>query len=202
MNKYSRIIAALSLGAMLTVPGTVQAQDKYLGEIFQVGFSFCPVGSLEAAGQTLAINTNTALFSLYGTTYGGNGQVNFMLPDLRGRTPMGQGQGPGLSPRQMGEETGVESTTLTIAQMPAHNHLPRISVARANADSLNPINNSFARGASDTYLDTAAPDPASLMNPGTVVSNTVGNNQPISTMSPVLVTRFCVATQGIFPSRP
>ena len=203
MTKFSKLIAAITMSATaLTLPATAQAQDKYVGEIFQVGFNFCPQGSLEAAGQTVPITTNQALFALYGVVYGGDGQTTFALPDLRGRVAMGEGAGPGLTPRQMGQKAGTETNTLTVSQMPAHNHSPRISVARIDADSRNPINNSFARATGDAYIDNQSPDPSFQMSPGTVMSSNVGGNQPVSAMQPYLVTRFCVMTQGLFPPRP
>ena len=111
------------VAAVLTLsPAAALAQDNFLGEIRWVGFNFAPVGWAKCDGQLLSISQNTALFALLGTTYGGNGQTTFALPDFRGRTMVHQGQGPGLSDRVQGEQGGTESHTLTITEMPAHSH--------------------------------------------------------------------------------
>jgi microcystin-dependent protein len=114
---------ALVVAALTFVPAAVQGQDTpFLGEIRWVAFDFAPKGWAKCDGQILAISQNTALFALLGTTYGGNGQSTFALPDFRGRTILHTGQGPGLSDRVMGEQGGEESHTLTIAEMPEHSH--------------------------------------------------------------------------------
>ena len=95
-----------------------QATEPFLGQLALLPYTFCPRGWTEANGQLVAISSNTALFSLLGTTYGGDGRTNFALPDLRGRVPLGQGQGPGLSNIQLGEQSGAESVTLMTNQMP------------------------------------------------------------------------------------
>ena len=96
--------------------------EPFLGEISMSGFNFAPRGYAFCAGQLLSISQNTALFVLLGTTFGGNGQTTFALPDLRGRVPMGEGSGPGLTPKTLGEVSGAETTTLTTNQIPQHNH--------------------------------------------------------------------------------
>jgi microcystin-dependent protein len=113
---------ALVAAALTLAPAAAQAQEPFIGEIRWVAFNFAPKGWATCDGQILAISQNTALFSLLGTTYGGNGQTTFALPDFRGRTIVHPGQGPGLSNRDMGEQGGAESHTLTIAEMPAHSH--------------------------------------------------------------------------------
>jgi microcystin-dependent protein len=117
LRRLALVVAALTLA-----PAAAQAQDQFLGEIRWVAFNFAPVGWAKCDGQLLAISQNTALFALLGTTYGGNGQSTFALPDFRSRTIVHQGQGAGLSNRDMGEEGGTESHTLTIAEMPSHSH--------------------------------------------------------------------------------
>ncbi|MDP4236628.1 MAG: tail fiber protein, partial [Bacteroidota bacterium] len=97
--------------------------EPFIGQIIMAGFNFAPLGYATTDGQTLSIAQNTALFSLLGTTFGGNGQTTFALPDLRGRVPIHQGQGPGLTNRVMGEESGEEIHTLINNEMPTHNHL-------------------------------------------------------------------------------
>jgi microcystin-dependent protein len=100
--------------------------DPFLGEIYMGGYNFAPRGYAQCDGQLLSIAQNQALFSLLGTTYGGNGTTTFALPDLRGRSPMHQGQGNGLSNRNLGEKSGFETITLTTGQLPAHNHTVNI----------------------------------------------------------------------------
>jgi microcystin-dependent protein len=117
LRRLALVVAALTLA-----PAAARAQEPLLGEIRWVAFDFAPKGWAKCDGQLLPISQNTALFSLLGTTYGGNGQTTFALPDFRGRTMLHQGQGPGLSERVIGEEGGTESHTLTIAEMPAHSH--------------------------------------------------------------------------------
>ena len=109
MLKTSATAAALSAIAMTAAPAATAGPDEYLGEIITVGFTFCPRGTLEADGSLLAISENTALFSLLGTTYGGDGRSTFALPDLRGRTMIGAGDGPGLTPRRQGARGGAEA---------------------------------------------------------------------------------------------
>src|ERR1044072_7080771 len=124
MRRAAVLAAAAFAAALSNWPSaSAQASDMYLGQLMMVGFNFCPRGWTEADGQILAISTNSALFSLYGTTYGGNGQTTFALPDLRGRVPAHVGQGPGLAPVTQGQVMGADSTTLTLSQMPMHNHL-------------------------------------------------------------------------------
>src|SRR5262245_22132190 len=111
----------LALGSLLT-PRQATAQEPFLGEIRWVGFNFAPIGWALCDGQILSISQNTALFSLLGTTYGGNGQTTFALPDMRGRVPLHPGTGPGLTQRVAGEAGGQESVTLTTAALPSHSH--------------------------------------------------------------------------------
>lgn len=110
MARKYLLTGALVSAAMITAAPAAQAGvDEYVGEIMTVGFNFCPRGTLEADGRLLAINENQALFSLFGTMYGGDGRTTFGLPDLRGRTIIGAGHGPGLTPRQMGDRGGIEA---------------------------------------------------------------------------------------------
>ena len=115
------LMFGLIVGATL-VPRSAFAQEPFLGEIRWVGFNFAPVGWALCDGQLMSIAQNTALFSLLGTTYGGDGKSTFALPDMRGRVPLHPGQGPGLSQRLLGEAGGQETVTLTTAQMPSHSH--------------------------------------------------------------------------------
>jgi microcystin-dependent protein len=168
--------------------------DPFLGEIRTFGFNFAPRGWAMCTGQTLSISQNSALFSLLGTTYGGNGQSTFGLPDLRGRAGIGFGQGQGLSPRQLGEVSGSENVTLTTNQMPAHNHGLVANASEAGVSR--PDGAVLARTASNIYA--AAPD-GTAMNVAAI--GPAGRSQPLSLMQPFLGVNFCIALQGIFPSR-
>lgn len=173
------------------------SQDPYLGEIRMFAGNFAPVGWALCNGQTLSIAQNTALFSLLGTTYGGNGQTTFNLPDLRGRVPLGWGQGPGLTPRDLGEMAGTESVTLTINQMPAHNHTVAAVTSEGNQNS--PTNNLPA----DTkLLDKEYSDAAANTSMKASMIGITGGNQPFSVMQPYVTINFIIATQGIYPPRP
>lgn len=203
MLRKSKILASsvVAASAMAIASPAAAGPEPYLGEIQAVGFNFCPNGWLEANGQLLPIAQNSALFSLLGVTYGGDGQTTFALPDLRGRVPVHAGQGPGLSLYTQGQMGGTESVTLTTTNMPAHNHNPRIQVSRIDATLRNPIDAYVARAAGDAYEKDTAPQ-GHQMAADAIVSQTVGGSQPFSTMQPYLVLRYCVAVQGVFPSRP
>jgi len=162
--------------------------DPFLGEVRMFGFNFPPRGWAACNGQLMPINQNQALFSLLGTTYGGNGQVTFGLPDLRGRVPFHFGGG-----FVQGQTGGEENHTLITAEMPSHTH----SVS-ANANSAN--QSSPASGYSaNSGRGLFAPTSTGTMAPAAV--GNAGSNQPHSNLSPFLVVNFCIAVQGIFPSR-
>lgn len=165
--------------------------EPFLGQIMIVPYNFAPRGWAFCAGQILPIAQNTALFSLLGTTYGGNGQTTFALPDLRGRVPLGAGQGPGLSNYTLGQVSGTEAETLIISQMPAHTH--SVKCSSDDADTAKPADNFFGNApsystTSDTTMDAA------------VVGNT-GGSQPHNNIQPYLTLNFVIALEGIFPSR-
>jgi microcystin-dependent protein len=143
----------------------------------------------------MAISQNTALFSLLGTYYGGNGTTNFALPDLRGRLPMHAGQGPGLTPRDLGELGGEETVTLLTQAMAAHTHVPNADSGGGNNTS--PANNYWA-GSTRRDL-TYTPTPSSTMSPDAV--RTAGNGHPHDNMQPYLAVSFIIALQGIYPPR-
>lgn len=173
--------------------------EPFIGEIIMFAGNFAPRGWAFCQGQLLSIAQNTALFSILGTTYGGNGQTTFGLPDFRGRVPVGQGTGPGLSSYVLGELSGVENTTILSSQMPPHTHVATVSLkaSTAAANDTLPTNNYLADGnAYQTATDTT-------MNPGAVtVSNSIaGGGQPISILQPFLCINFIIALEGIFPSR-
>lgn len=187
--------------------------QPFIGEIRMFGGNFAPRSWANCDGQLLAINSNQALFSLLGTTYGGDGRTTFGLPDLRGRAPMHTGNGPGLTSRSQGQRSGSETNTMNILQMPAHNHLVETSGAKVaikvhkapnDQESSDPADGILCDSNNDLF--TTKPADASYNNGdgGTIEGLTVGNTggqQPINNMQPFLVVRFIIALQGIFPSR-
>jgi microcystin-dependent protein len=163
--------------------------DPFIGQIGIASFNFPPKGWALCNGQLLPINQNQALFSLLGTTYGGDGRVNFALPDLRGRVPMHVGNG-----HTLGERTGEENHTLSIAEMPQHTHIPQGSSNPPDAST--PQNNFWA---SNTGFSPYSGTANEAMSP-TAISG-VGGSQPHFNMSPFLTLNFCIALVGIFPSQ-
>lgn len=181
--------------------------EPFLGEIKPFGFSFAPRGYAMCNGQLLAISTNTALFSLLGTTYGGNGTTTFGLPDLRGRTMVHFGTGNGLTPVVLGEVSGTENVTLTINQLPAHIHAATatstLSAEGLAGSSANPAGKLLG-GLPNLYI---TPDPtqnkplAPESIATTVTIAPTGNSQPFNIRNPYLGLNLCIALEGIFPSR-
>lgn len=187
--------AALSLAAGTHAASFAQADDPYIGDIFLVGFNFCPRGFAEANGQLIAINQNTALYSLYGTIYGGDGINSFALPDMRGRIPIHQGQGNGLSYHPIGARGGSEYTTLTVANMPGHSHGAYASDQGPGA--MSPEGNSFSNFGTTANVYGNPPNTSmdhDLISP-------VGQGQQTSIMSPSVALRYCVSLFGLYPSR-
>ena len=180
------------------------ASEPFLASIFIFAGNFAPRGYAFCQGQILSIAQNTALFSLLGTTYGGNGQTTFALPDLRGRLPIGTGQGPGLDNVDLGQIAGVQNVTLTVNNMPMHTHSATVAI-NAAADS-RPSLDSPAGGVPDstgTNMFGAAPDGRTVMNAGmaTAQIGAVGGSQPVDIRNPFLGLNFIIALEGIFPSR-
>lgn len=180
--------------------------DAYVGEVRPFPYNFAPRGWATCSGQILAISQNTALFSILGTTYGGNGSTTFALPDLRGRVAIGQGQGPGLSPYALGEVTGSVVETLTPPEMPAHTHTPytRVQMGATNMHTAPQAGDYLGRfNASPTVFGKTWNNPplenAVLMHPSFVGLN--GGNQPHQNTQPVLALNFCICIQGVFPAR-
>lgn len=193
--------------------------EVFMGTIQPFAFNFAPSGWALCNGQTLSLAQYQALFSLLGVTYGGNGQTTFMLPNLQGRLPLGQGTGLGLTPRVIGEVSGTENVTATTNNLPNHTHLlTGISAATtlqlANPAS-NPVNtptatNSFigtsgtGPGSAAIYSDQIGASPVPLQGVSTTVSGTVsstGNGLPMAVMNPFLAINFSIALNGLFPSR-
>jgi len=171
--------------------------EPFIGQIMIVGFNFPPRNWAFCDGQLLSIAQNTALFSLLGTTYGGNGQTTFALPDLRGRVPVHAGQGPGLTPRPLGQSAGSETVTLITSQMPAHTH--SLQAFNNGGDQPNPQGNILAAAnqiGQNIYTNV---NPDTTMSPLSL--GTAGGSQPHNNMQPYLVLNFCIALYGIFPPR-
>ena len=168
--------------------------EPFLAEVKIVGFNFAPRGWAFCDGQILPINQNQSLFSLLGTTFGGDGRTSFALPDLRGRTPVHEGTGTSGHSVSLGQRSGEETHTLAVSEMPAHDHVAQGS--SANADQNNPQNNLLG-GALNLYT-------TSTSNLTQVASETVGNtggSQGHNNMQPFLALNFCIALRGLFPSR-
>jgi microcystin-dependent protein len=170
--------------------------DPFLGEIRMFGFNFAPSGWAMCNGQLLSISQNTALFSLLGTFYGGNGVTTFALPNLQSSVAIHQGEGPGLSPYVIGQIGGSENVTLTQNQMPSHNHLVQCNTGGGNQAS--PASGYPAVESTGTSLDYSNAA-GSTMN-AAMIEN-AGGSQPHPNIQPFLVVNFCIALQGIFPSR-
>ena len=165
--------------------------EPFLGEIRMMSFGFAPKGWALSNGQLLPINQNQALFSLLGTTFGGDGRVNFALPDMRGQVPIHVGTGFTL-----GQKGGEQAHTLSTAELPTHTHVLSASAAAANASPPTPIGNILA----DSVPAQAYGPPVALMamNPGSITNT--GGSQAHLNMQPFLTLTFCIALQGIFPS--
>lgn len=169
--------------------------DQFVAEIRVFACDFAPTGWAFCDGQILPISQNIALFSLLGTTYGGNGTSNFALPNLQGLSPIHAGQGAGLSPRVLGESGGTETVTLLASEIPAHTHPANCN--SGTGDQFGPPGNVWATdaGGNNEYNASGTFDMAGgILEP-------VGGNQPHPNLQPYLVLNFCIALQGIFPSR-
>jgi microcystin-dependent protein len=173
--------------------------DQFLAEIRIFPFDFAPQGWALCDGQLLPISQNTALFSLLGTTYGGDGRSTFALPNLMGLAPMQGGQGTGLSLRDLGETGGEQAVTLLAAQMPAHNHSLQAFVGRgSNINTPGPAV-ALSTSAGNFVYDGAAPNPPAQMAQGMLAA--AGGDRPHNNLMPYLTLNFCIALLGIFPSR-
>ncbi len=181
--------------------------DAYIGEIRVFGFNFAPVGWMQCNGQTLAISQYSALFSIIGTYYGGNGQTTFQLPNFQGNAPMDAGNGPGLTPRAVGETAGESQVTLTVSAIPAHNHTMNAYQPQAGTDLVSaPAANSRLSEEARTKPGLGALKAYSnIANPNTTLASTAvtvtGQSQPHPNAQPYLVLNFCICINGIFPSR-
>ncbi|HEV7642880.1 MAG TPA: tail fiber protein [Pyrinomonadaceae bacterium] len=166
--------------------------NQFLGQVQQFGFQFAPRGWAFCNGQLMSIAQNTALFALLGTTYGGDGVTTFAVPDMRGRIGLHFGQGPGLSNYDQGQASGTESVTLLSTQIPIHPHLLLASSGQTFVAT--PNGNNF--GASESFTNATLD---AVMDPTSIGGS--GNTQPHENRQPILVINWCIAVEGIFPSR-
>ncbi len=187
-----------SLMFCFTMP--LMAQEPFIGEIKMFAGNFAPRNFALCNGQLLQISQYQALFSLLGTTYGGDGRTTFGLPDLRGRAPIHFGTGPGLSDKRLGQKGGQESVALTVNNLPAHNHTAQLNADSTVATSDKPGNGLPARNAGSTpqYGDTVN----TALNTAAVTVDNTGGNAPHTNMQPYLTINYIIALQGIYPSRP
>ena len=168
--------------------------EPFLAQITMFAGNFAPRSWAYCSGQILPIAQNTALFSLLGTTYGGDGRTTFGLPDLRGRVPVGSegnSAGPGLTPRSLGQRSGSETNTLTTTQLPAHTH--GIPASSEDGEATSPVGNSMAVSDDRNYINSSNANMASTAN--------TGGGQAVNNMPPFLAINFIIAIQGLFPSR-
>jgi microcystin-dependent protein len=169
--------------------------DPFVAEIRPFGFNFAPKGWAQCDGQLLPISQNTALFSLLGTFYGGDGKSTFALPNLQGSAPMNQGQSGGTSDRTLGEVSGSPTVSLLQSEMPAHVH--SLNAVETPASERQPPNQMFAVGEAISNYHTGQPDTS--MDPRAL--SPAGADIPHNNMQPYLTVNFCIAMQGIFPPR-
>lgn len=197
-------IYTLTLGSVMSLGVLVSNQavagpDAYLGEVTLVGFNFCPRGTIAAEGQLLPIAQNSALFSLYGTQYGGDGRTTFAMPDLRGRAPIHAGTGPGLTPYTIGQRGGSESLTVGVNNMPAHNH--GVQATNDFANKPGPGNKLLAADNTGVNKYTTVDGSTSFKTMNSAMITNTGGGQAITKRSPYLAMKWCVNSVGIFPSR-
>lgn len=185
--------------------------EEFIGVVKIFAGNFAPRGWMFCNGQLISIAQHSAVFALLGTTYGGNGQTTFALPDLRGRAAIGWGQGPGLSNYQLGQVSGTENTSILISNMPAHNHVATstlsLNASNAAATVATPVAGSALAAGKDVNTDPVSMYTASAPSvplAGGSVATTVGNNGggvPVSILQPTLALSYIICMEGIFPSR-
>jgi len=172
--------------------------DPFVAEIRIFPFNFAPKGWAWCDGQLIPLSQNTALFSLLGTTYGGNGKSNFALPDLQGRVPMHPGQGPGLSLHDLGETGGSETVTLLESEMPAHAHTMQANAAAADLQGPDPARVLARASGASAYQSNSS---ANLVAMAREALSPAGGDQPHNNLQPYVTFYFCIALQGVYPPR-
>jgi len=170
--------------------------DEFIGTIKMFGFNFAPRGWAMCNGQLLSIAQNTALFSLLGTTYGGDGVTTFALPNLQSRWPVHFGQGPGLSPYALGQVSGSETVTLTTGNLAPHNHT--VAINASSGTKLNAVPAANNLGGATIYTNAALD---SVLEPGSTTCGLTGSAQPVATLPPYVALNFCICMEGLYPSR-
>jgi microcystin-dependent protein len=170
--------------------------NPFVAEIRIFPFNFAPKGWAFCAGQILPLSQNTALFSLLGTTYGGDGKSTFALPNLQGSVPIHQGQGPGLSLYDLGESSGSQNVTLLLSEMPSHSHTVSGDATPLNAKQVSPSGNVPGAPVGQNLYGTST---NTTMNPQML--SVAGGSQPHNNMMPYLTLNFCIALQGVYPAR-
>jgi microcystin-dependent protein len=171
--------------------------DPFVAEVRIFGFNFAPTGWAQCNGQILPISQNTALFSLLGTTYGGNGQSTFALPNIQGQCVMHPGQGNGLSLHDLGEQSGSQFVTLLESEMPSHNHFMRAITENGDVQTPQPTVTLTRSSDGNAYIASNA----GLQNMAFQILSIAGSSLPHNNMQPYLTLNFCIAMQGVFPPR-
>ncbi len=177
------------------------AIDPFIGEVMCGGWNFAPQGFMDMSGQLLPISQYEALFALIGTTFGGDGRETFALPDMRSRVIVGSGQGPGLSPRQLGEQAGTETETLTTAKMPAHSHVFAPPASLADATSKSPAASLASSKARTTLYAPGAGDVLMQAAQSSTVGGVGAAAAPFENRQPTQTVKCVIAVDGIFPSQ-
>jgi microcystin-dependent protein len=177
--------------------------DAYIGEIRMVGFQYAPAGWCDADGQMMPVNQNAALYSLYGTLYGGDGRNTFGIPDFRGRVPIHCGQGPGLPSYPMGQSGGQPSVVLSQAEMAVHTHPADVHAMASEADQASPAGHFWAQAVrgGNAYAGQVQNADVKMNTAAIVVGENTAGGQPHQNMQPYLTVRFCVCLSGMYPPR-
>jgi microcystin-dependent protein len=179
--------------------GQITMGQPFVGQVIAVGFNFTPSGWLACNGQLVSISQYEVLYTLIGTTYGGNGQTTFGLPNLQGRSPVNAGQGPGLSTYVLGQTAGSESVTLTAAQVGAHNHALVASAQTGNVAK--PANTLVLGQGSQSLAPVYGPAPSTTPLAPSAIGSTVGGNQPHENRQPFNTVNYIICYAGVFPSQ-
>ena len=192
------ILATGLSGAMPATQASAQS-EPFLGQMTYFAGNFAPRGWALCDGQLLPISQYSALFSVMGTTYGGDGRTTFALPDMRGRTAIHAGNGPGLSARRLGEKLGSETNTMTIAQMPPHSHVGQVKGTTAGSDGTTTVEGSVLATGGTSYAGRASVN--ATMAAGTVQTADTGGGLQMNNIQPSLAVNCIIALEGLFPSR-